>query len=94
MAILKGLEKNRRGQAGLADSGGADEDDVLGLGDEFEFGEAANLSLVYAFLLFERKRLERPLLWEPGVFDALKSRFGVRQRGLAACAGRRAAAQP
>jgi hypothetical protein len=32
VAVLQGLEQQPRGQAGLADAGGADEDDVLGLG--------------------------------------------------------------
>lgn len=33
------------GQAGLANAGGAYEDEVLGLGDEVDLGKAADLSL-------------------------------------------------
>jgi hypothetical protein len=55
IAVLQRLEQQARGKAGLADAGGPDENDVLGLGDEVELGKAANLSLRNARLALERE---------------------------------------
>jgi len=45
-AVLERLQEQARSQTGLADAGGADEDDVLGLGDEIELGERPDLAAV------------------------------------------------
>ena len=39
VAVLERLEEQGAGESGLADAGGSDEDDVLGLGDEVELGK-------------------------------------------------------
>ena len=53
----------------LPTAGRADEDDVLGLGDEVQFGEGADLALVDAGLALEGEGLEGPLLGQPARFD-------------------------
>ena len=70
IAVLQRLEQQPAGEARLADAGRADEDDVLGLGDEVELGEGADLPLVDAGLALEGEGLERPLLGHGGVLDA------------------------
>ena len=66
---MQSLHEQTAGEAGLADAGRADEDDILGFGDEVELGERAKLSLGDTGLFAEGKRLEGPLLWESAAFD-------------------------
>ena len=71
VAILEGLEQDPRGEAGLAHPGPADEHDVLGLGDELQFGEGADLALVDRGLLFVGKGLQAPGLRQAGRADPI-----------------------
>ena len=75
VAVLQRLEQEPGSESGLADAGGADEDDVLGLGDEVELGEGADLLLGDAGLLLEREGLEGPLLGQSGALDAPRERL-------------------
>src|SRR5262249_39695410 len=70
ITVLQCLEQEPRGEPGLADARRSDEDDVLGLGDEVELGEAADLLRVDARLALEGEGLERPFLGELRALDA------------------------
>src|SRR5439155_26544664 len=70
IAVLQRLEQQRRGESRLTDAGRSDEDDVLGLRDEFHLREGAHLLERDARLLLERKRLQRPLLRKLCAVDA------------------------
>jgi len=61
---------SRDSKCGLDGFERADEHDVLGLGNELELGEGADLARVDAGLALERERLEGPLLGDPGALDA------------------------
>ncbi len=90
VAVLQRLEQQAGGESGLADAGRADEDDVLGLGDEVELGEGADLPLGDAGLALEGEGLERPLLGQAGVLDAPGERALLAVLPLARAAGGRA----
>ncbi len=62
VAVLQGLEEQAGGEAGLAHAGLADEDDVLGPGNEVELGEGADLAAVDAGLFGVGEALKGPLL--------------------------------
>jgi len=70
VAVFEGLEQDSCGGSGFSDRGGANKDNVLGLGDEVEFGEGADLLAVDRGLAGERKRFQRPALGEIGALDA------------------------
>jgi hypothetical protein len=71
IAVLERLAEQGRGQAGLADAGGANEDDVLGAGHVAEGGELADDGLLDAGLLLEGEGPECPRGRNPGALDAL-----------------------
>jgi hypothetical protein len=70
IAILHGFARQRDHQAGLADTGLADEHNVLGLGDKFQLRERADQALLDALLLLEGEGLQGPGLFEVGAVDA------------------------
>ncbi len=86
--ILQSLQQEAAGQSGLADAGGADEDQILVLGHEVEFGEASDLLALHAGLAAVGKGFQRPALGQIGAADAPLQRallavmpLGAQQRG-------------
>ena len=71
VAGLQGPQQDRAGEAGLADAGGADEDEVLGAREEVERGELEDRGLADAGLELPRVGLERPPLGQARTVDTV-----------------------
>jgi len=71
VAGLEGAQQDGAGEAGLADAGGSDEDDVLGAAEKAELAELQEHGLADAGLAVPREGVEGPALGQTGASDAV-----------------------